>query len=52
MHYFIEGDALHIDEGGAGGRGARAVERHFIAGIRKHAEIAADMKRYSKRLGV
>ena len=51
VHYFIENGDLII-EGAAGRDKERAAERYFISGVRKHAEIAADLAKSFAKHGL
>ena len=52
VHFFIDGDALMIEETASSSDRGRATERYFISGIRKHAEIAQDLKRNVRKYGL
>ena len=41
-----------IEESSSNADRGRAIERYFISGIRKHAEIAQDLKRNARKYGL
>ena len=43
--FYIEGGAVHMEQSTSISDKSRAAERYFIAGIRKNAEIAADLRK-------
>lgn len=50
--YYIDAGALLIEAAPGGLDKSRAAERYFVAGIRKHAEITADLKRSAAKCGL
>lgn len=52
VHYFVDAGAVIIDSSSAKAELAKAQERFFVAGVRKHAEIAAQINKSFAAVGL
>jgi translation initiation factor 3 subunit L len=52
VHYYLQGESVFIDTSSSKSDKTRAIERHFISGIRKHNETKVEIKKSFRKYGL